>query len=113
MPTDFLKRLSEGPVLCDGGYYLEFERRCLGSYKSHIPMGVLDYPEGVLEIHKEFARAGAEVIQAMAWGVRTNEREQELHEAAVKIAREAAGPDRYVAGTLVHLSTLEDPSGAR
>ncbi len=100
MPTDFLKRLSEGPVLCDGGYYLEFERRCLGSYKSHIPMGVLDYPEGVLEIHKEFARAGAEVIQAMAWGVRTNEREQELHEAAVKIAREAAGPDRFVAGTL-------------
>ena len=100
MPADFLERVSKGPVLCDGGYYLEFERRCLGSYKSHIPMGVLDYPEGVLEIHKEFARAGAEVIQAMAWGVLTDEREEELHQAAVKIAREAAGPERYVAGTL-------------
>ena len=30
MPADFIERISKGPVLCDGGYYLEFERRCLG-----------------------------------------------------------------------------------
>ena len=100
MPSDFLDRVAEGHLLCDGGYYLEFERRCLGSYASKIPMGVLDYPEGVLELHKEFARAGAEVLQAMVWGVRPMEREEELHTKAVELAREAAGPDRYVAGTL-------------
>ncbi|MDE3259195.1 MAG: homocysteine S-methyltransferase family protein [Gemmatimonadota bacterium] len=100
MPSDFLNRIAEGPLLCDGGYYLEFERRCLGSYASKIPMGVLDFPEGVLELHKEFARAGAEVLQAMVWGVRPMEREEELHSKAVELAREAAGQDRFVAGTL-------------
>lgn len=100
MPSNFLDRIADGHLLCDGGYYLEFERRCLGSYASKIPMGVLDYPEGVLELHKEFARAGAEVLQAMVWGVRPMEREEELHRKAVELAREAAGPDRFVAGTL-------------
>ena len=90
MPSNFLDRVTEGHVLCDGGYYLEFERRCLGSYASRIPMGVLDYPEGVLELHKEFARAGAEVLQAMVWGVRPMDREEELHRTAVELAREAA-----------------------
>ncbi len=96
----FLERLSEGPLLCDGGYYLEFERRCLGSYATAIPKAVLDYPEGVLELHREFARAGAEVLQAMAWGVRPMDREAELHRVAVELARKAAGLDRFVAGTL-------------
>ena len=96
----FLDRLSSGPLLCDGGYYLEFERRCLGSYKSHIPMAVLDHPEGVLQLHREFATAGAEVLQAMAWGVSAMDREAELHRVAVELAREVAGPDRFVAGTL-------------
>ena len=52
MPADFIERISKGPGLCAGGYYLELEGRCLGSYKSHIPRGVLDYPEGMLEIDK-------------------------------------------------------------
>ncbi len=102
MASGFMERLAKGPLLADGGYYLEFERRCLGSYASRIPKAVLDYPEGVLELHREFVRAGAEVIQAMAWGVRRVDRsvEEELHHASVKLAREAAGPDRFVAGTL-------------
>ncbi len=100
MTSRFLERLAEGPLLCDGGYYLELERRCLGSYASKIPMAVLDYPEGLLELHREFARAGAEVLQAMTWGVRPMDREEELHRTAVELARQAAGPDRFVAGTL-------------
>ena len=56
-------------MLGDGGYFLELERRCLGSYKDGIPRAVLNNPDGVLELHREFARAGAEVLQAMAWGV--------------------------------------------
>lgn len=100
MPQAFLDRLQQGPVLGDGGYFLELERRCLGSYRDGVPLAVLDHPEGVLELHREFARAGAEVLQAMTWGVAAFEREEELHRTAVNLAREAAGPDRYVAGTL-------------
>ena len=51
-------------------------------------------------MHHEFARAGAELLQAMSWGVRPFGREKELHKVAVELAREAAGPDRYVAGTI-------------
>ena len=100
MPKDFLNRLRQGPVLGDGGYFLELERRCLGSYKHGVPLAVLDHPDGVLELHREFARAGAEVLQAVTWGVGRIDREEELHRTAVALAREAAGPDRYVAGTL-------------
>lgn len=100
MPQAFLDRLQQGPVLGDGGYFLELERRCLGSYRDGVPLAVLDHPDGVLELHREFARAGAEVLQAMTWGVGASDREEELHRTAVNLAREAAGSDRYVAGTL-------------
>ncbi len=100
MASGFLERLNEGPVLGDGGYYLELERRCLGSFDKGVPWAVLDHPEGLLELHREFALAGAEVLQAMAWGVGKLDRDEELHRTAVELAREAAGPDRFVAGTL-------------
>jgi betaine-homocysteine S-methyltransferase len=100
MRTDLLDRLAKGPILGDGGYVLELERRVLGSYKTHIPMAVLDYPEGLLELHREFARAGSDVLQAMTWGVMEFDREAELNRTAVELARKAAGPDRFVAGTL-------------
>jgi betaine-homocysteine S-methyltransferase len=100
MRTPFLERLAAGPLVGDGGYYLELERRVTGSYKTAVPTAVLDHPDGVLELHREFARAGSELLQAMAWGVRPMEREAELHRVAVELAREAAGDERYVAGTL-------------
>jgi betaine-homocysteine S-methyltransferase len=100
MASGFMDRLKDGPVLGDGGYYLELERRCLGSFAKGVPWAVLDHPEGLLELHREFALAGAEVLQAMAWGVGKLDRDEELHRTAVELARQAAGPDRFVAGTL-------------
>ena len=100
MASGFLDRLKDGPVLGDGGYYLELERRCLGNFEKGVPWAVLDHPEGLLQLHREFALAGAEVLQAMTWGVGRMDRDEELHRTAVGLAREAAGPDRLVAGTL-------------
>lgn len=100
MASGFLDRLKDGPVLGDGGYYLELERRCLGNFEKGVPWAVLDHPEGLLQLHREFALAGAEVLQAMTWGVGRMDRDEELHRTAVELAREAAGPDRLVAGTL-------------
>ena len=100
MTSGFLDRLKDGPILGDGGYFLELERRCLGSFAKGVPWAVLDHPEGLLQLHREFALAGAEVLQAMTWGVGRMERDEEVHRTAVELAREAAGPDRFVAGTL-------------
>ena len=69
--ADFLERLAQGPLLGDGAYYLELERRVVGSYASHIPMAVLDYPEAVLEMHHEFARAGAGALAGHVLGCAT------------------------------------------
>ena len=94
MGLDLMSRLKDGPLLIDGAYYLELERRCLGSYATSIPRAVLDYPEGLLQIHREFVNAGAEILEVMAWGVRPMDdpkEEDELHRVAVQLAREAAG----------------------
>jgi betaine-homocysteine S-methyltransferase len=101
--TDFLEQLKAGPILGDGGYYLELERRVVGSRPEGIPRAVLDHPEGVLELHKEFARAGAEVLQAMTWGVRPIPEEAELHRVAVRLARQASNPGGYVSGTISYV----------
>ena len=100
MGKSFLDRLTQGPLLVDGGYYLELERRCIGSRARGIPLAVLEHSDGVLELHQEFARAGADVIQAMTWGARRVELEAEVHRTAVQIARQAAGSGRFVAGTI-------------
>ncbi len=103
MPGRFIERLAEGPVLCDGAYYLELERRCSAGVDLSAPMAVLAYPESVLELHREYVRAGAEVITAMAFATGNDiptDRSEDLHRTAIALAREAAGPDRFVAGDL-------------
>ena len=98
MASGFLDRLKDGPVLGDGGYYLELERRCLGSFAKGVPWAVLDHPEGLLELHREFALAGAEVLQAMAWGVGKLDRDEELHRTAVELARAGCRPGPVCGG---------------
>ena len=105
MSNAFLDRVTQGTLIGDGGYYLELERRCVGSLADEIPRAILDYPEGVLELHREFVRAGAEIVQAMTFFVAypddlSGHDEAALHRQAVALAREAAGPERFVAGTL-------------
>ena len=102
MVAGFMERLAEGPLVGDGGYFLELERRCLLAYATGVPNAVLDYPEGLLELHREFAAAGSEILQAFTYGVQPLEleKEKEVHRVAVELAREAAGPDRFVVGTL-------------
>ena len=102
MVRSLMERIAEGPVIGDGAYFLEMERRGLGSYATGVPDAVLRNPDGLLELHREFAAAGSEVILAMGWGVQSMEldREREHHRVAVGLAREAAGPDRLVAGNI-------------
>ena len=101
-PGGLMERIALGPVITDGAYFLELERRCLGSYASGVPDAVLRNPEGVLELHREYASAGSEVILAMGWGVQSTDvpEEKEHNRTAVKLAREAAGPERLVAGNI-------------
>jgi betaine-homocysteine S-methyltransferase len=108
MKKGILERLAEGPVLGDGGYLLELEKRGWVRAGPFTPEVVLLRPEAVRELHMEFRQAGAEVLQALTFyasrdklaTVGLQDRLEELNRTAVRIAREAAGEACLVAGNL-------------
>jgi betaine-homocysteine S-methyltransferase len=103
-----LERLKEGPVLGDGGYLLELEKRGWVRAGPFTPEVVLVNPSALRELHVEFREAGADVLQALTFyasrdklaTVGLENRIEELNRAAVKIAREVAGDKCLVAGNL-------------
>ena len=62
-----LERLKEGPVLGDGGYLLELEKRGWVRAGPFTPEVALMYPNALRELHVEFREAGAEVLQALTF----------------------------------------------
>jgi betaine-homocysteine S-methyltransferase len=103
-----LERLKEGPVLGDGGYLLELEKRGWVRAGPFTPEVALMYPDALRELHVEFREAGAEVLQALTFyasrdklaTVGLENRLEDLNRAAVRIAREVAGDRCLVAGNL-------------
>jgi hypothetical protein len=67
MPMGILERLAEGPVLGDGGYLLELEKRGYVQAGPFTPEVVVEHPEALVQLHREFLRAGAEVLQTMTF----------------------------------------------
>ena len=62
-----LERLREGPVLGDGGYLLELEKRGWVRPGPFTPEVAIVYPDALRELHVEFREAGAEVLQALTF----------------------------------------------
>ena len=112
-----LERLREGPVLGDGGYLLELEKRGWVRAGPFTPEVALTRPEALRELHIEFREAGAEVLQALTFyasrdklaTVGLENRLEELNRAAVKIALEVAGDKCLVAGNL-SLTWMYEPN---
>ena len=103
-----LERLKEGPVLGDGGYLLELEKRGWVRAGPFTPEVALIRPDALRQLHIEFREAGAEVLQALTFyasrdklaTVGLENRLEELNRAAVRLAREVAGDQCLVAGNL-------------
>src|SRR5919112_1826769 len=62
-----LERLDEGPVICAEGYLFELERRGYLQAGGFVPEVVLDHPEKVSELHREFVHAGSDVVEAFTY----------------------------------------------
>lgn len=115
-----LERLEKGIVLGDGGYLLELEKRGYVQAGPFTPECVLDHPEAVTELHREFVDAGAEFLQALAFYASRDKLATTGHQddakainrQAVRLARKAAGPDTLVAGNL-SLTWAYDAKDAR
>ncbi len=67
MPKGILERLADGVVLGDGGYLLELEKRGYVRPGPFTPEAVLTHPHALIELHREFMHAGAEVLQALTF----------------------------------------------
>ncbi|HLN99024.1 MAG TPA: bifunctional homocysteine S-methyltransferase/methylenetetrahydrofolate reductase [Pyrinomonadaceae bacterium] len=79
----------------------------------------LSNPDLVHEIHSEYLRAGADIIETNTFGATTHNLDQyglgeslrDINIAAARIAREAAGDRAYVAGAMGPLGLRIEPYG--
>jgi betaine-homocysteine S-methyltransferase len=62
-----LTRLEHGPVICAEGYLFEFERRGYLQAGAYVPEIVLEHPELVAGLHREFVHAGSDVVEAFTY----------------------------------------------
>ncbi len=119
MTRGLMERLSDGVVLGDGGYLLELEKRGYVRAGPFTPEVSITNPSALEELHREFLRAGAEVLQALTFYASDDKlatvglegRAEEINRSAVRIARKVAGEgDALVAGNL-SLTWAYDPKG--
>jgi methionine synthase / methylenetetrahydrofolate reductase(NADPH) len=116
--AEFRKKLDAGIVVADGamGTMLYgkgiFINRCFDELN-------LSAPHLVKEVHQEYLKAGAEVLETNTFGsTRLHlsafgfaEKLKAINEAGVRLAREAAGDRAYVAGAMGPLGTQIEPLG--
>ncbi len=67
MSKDLITRLNKGPVLCAEGYLFAMERRGYLSAGAFVPEVVLEHPEVLIQLHREFIRSGSDVVQAFTY----------------------------------------------
>src|SRR3990172_6776198 len=107
--STLIERLARDAVLGAEGYLFELERRGYLKSGPYVPEVVLDFPDAVRELHREFLRAGAEVMVAFTYyghreKMRMIGREDDLeplNRNALGIGREvAAEGDALLAGNI-------------
>ena len=96
--ASLLQRLEQGAVICAEGYVFELERRGYLQAGAFVPEVVLEHPEVVRQLHRDFVHAGSDVVEALTYyahreKLRMIGREQDLepiNRRALEIAREVA-----------------------
>ena len=93
-----LERLEQGHVICAEGYLFELERRGYIQAGAFVPEAVLDHPEKVTELHREFVHAGSDVVEAFTYYAHREKMRvvgkegllEELNRNALALAKEVA-----------------------
>jgi betaine-homocysteine S-methyltransferase len=115
------ERLAAGPVICAEGYLFELERRGYVQAGPFVPEVVLEAPEAVAALHREFVRAGSDVVEAFTYyahreKLRVVGRERDLerlNRTALRIAGEvAAESGGLLAGNICNTHLFEPDDAA-
>ena len=67
MSKDLISRLNGGPVICAEGYLFAMERSGYLQAGAFVPEVVLEHPEVVTQLHREFIRSGSDIVQAFTY----------------------------------------------
>ena len=66
-PRPLLEQLAAGPVICAEGYVFELERRGYLQAGAFVPEVVLEHPEAVEQLHRDFVHAGSDIVEALTY----------------------------------------------
>lgn len=115
------QRLLEGVVLCGEGYVFELERRGYIKSGPYVPEVVLDFPEAVLELHREHVRAGSDVVLALTYYAHRDKMKvvnrardvEELNRRAVRLAKQVADESGALLAGNICNTWVYDPRDAK
>jgi methionine synthase I (cobalamin-dependent)/5,10-methylenetetrahydrofolate reductase len=119
MPADFLSRIKQAPVLCDGAMGTLLYAKGIFINRSYDELN-LSQPDLIRGIHHEYLQAGAEIIETNTFGANSfrlarhslADKVRDVNLAGVHLAREAAKSfDVWVAGSVGPLGTRIEPLG--
>jgi betaine-homocysteine S-methyltransferase len=117
MADGLLLRLERGPVVCAEGYLFELERRGYIQAGAFVPEVVLDHPEVVAQLHREFVRAGSDVVEAFTYYAHREKMRivgkehllEDLNRQALAIAKEVANENgALLAGDICNTNVFAD-----
>ena len=120
--SKLLERLEQGPVICAEGYLFELERRGYLQAGAYVPEAVLEHPEVVAQLHREFVHAGSDVVEAFTYyahreKLRVIGKEhllEEINRGALSIAKEvAAESGSLFAGDICNTNVFEPDDESR
>jgi len=115
----FLAKLQAGEtIICAEGYLFEMERRGYVQIGPFVPEVSLTHPEALRQLHREFVRAGSDVVEAFTYyanraKLRLIGKEdilEPLNRAALRIAREVAQESGTLLAGNVSNTTSYSPS---
>src|ERR1700674_5321826 len=119
MASDFLARIKQAPVLCDGAMGTLLYAKGIFINRSYDELN-LSQPDLIRGIHHEYLQAGAEIIETNTFGGNSfrlarhslADKVSDINRAGVRIARETAKSfDVWVAGSVGPLGTRIEPLG--
>ncbi len=114
---EFLELLkAPGPVILDGGMGTMLQAKGL-ALGEHPELAALDHPDWLLDIHRAYVEAGAQILCANTFGAnreklrRTGKTVEEAIPPSIAIARKAAAGRALVALDLGPIGQLLEPTG--
>lgn len=119
MAADFLTRIKQSPVLCDGAMGTLLYAKGIFINRSYDELN-LSQPDLIRGIHHDYLQAAAEIIETNTFGANSfrlarhslADKVRDINRAGVRLAREAAKSfDVWVAGSVGPLGTRIEPLG--